>query len=78
VNWAATGSGRAWLSVASSADGSKLAAVVSGGQIYTSTANSTAGTAGYLTGGQSTALELQYIGNGQFHPLSHEGAIIGN
>jgi hypothetical protein len=78
VNWAATGSGRAWLSVASSADGSKLAAVVSGGQIYTSTANSTAGTAGYLTGGQSTALELQYIGNGQFHPLSHEGAIVGN
>ena len=37
----------------------------------------TTGTAGYLTGGQFTAIELQYIGNGQFFPVSHEGTISG-
>ena len=35
--WTARESDRAWSSVASSADGSKLAALVSGGQIHTST-----------------------------------------
>jgi hypothetical protein len=35
--WTARESGRDWNSVASSADGSKLVAAVSGGQIYTST-----------------------------------------
>src|ERR1019366_8512809 len=35
--WTPRDSSRAWVSVASSADGNKLAAVVLGGQIYTST-----------------------------------------
>ncbi|MBK8039613.1 MAG: choice-of-anchor D domain-containing protein [Verrucomicrobiaceae bacterium] len=37
VTWTARDSARAWTSITSSADGSKLAAVVDDGQIYTST-----------------------------------------
>jgi hypothetical protein len=52
-----------------------LVAGIYNGQIYTSNpATTTPGAAGYLIGGQNTAIELQYIGNGQFLPLSHEGA----
>jgi hypothetical protein len=35
----------------------------------------TPGTAGYLAGGPNSAIELQYIGNGQFMPLNYVGAI---
>jgi hypothetical protein len=45
------------------------------GQLYTATFSSTLGTAGYLQGVRNSAIELQYIGNGQFIPLSHEGTI---
>jgi hypothetical protein len=82
VIWTPRDSSRQWRGVASSADGSKLVAVVNGGQIYTSapaygspTSTTTVGTGGYLTGGQGTALELQYVGSGQWLPLSHEGSI---
>jgi hypothetical protein len=71
-----------WNAIASSADGSKLAAVVNNattGGIYVSQASSqsttTAGTTGYLIGGQGSAVELQYIGNGQFMPVSFAGNI---
>jgi photosystem II stability/assembly factor-like uncharacterized protein len=65
-----------WTDIASSADGSQLVAVTSGGDIYiSSTASTTTGTAGYLTGAQHTAIELEYVGNGIFLPLSHEGTI---
>jgi hypothetical protein len=37
ANWTARDSARDWFSVASSADGNKLVAAVSGGQLYTST-----------------------------------------
>ena len=75
VSWAPRVSVQAWYAVASSADGAKLVAGIYNGQIYTSNpATTTPGTAGYLLGGQNTAIELQYIGNGQFLPLSHEGA----
>jgi hypothetical protein len=75
VTWAPRVSVQAWYAVASSSDGTKLVAGVYGGQIYTSSsATSTPGTTGYLLGGQNTAIELQYIGNGQFLPLSNEGA----
>ena len=80
ATWTPQASTQNWASVASSADGSKLVAVVDGGQIYTSSAlgtTTTVGTNGGLTGGQGTAIELQYIGNGQFMPLSHEGSISG-
>ena len=75
VTWSARESGRAWRAVACSSDGAKLVAVVYNGQIYTSNPPyTTAGTAGYLLGGQNSAVELQYIGNNQFLPLSHEGS----
>jgi hypothetical protein len=72
--WSARESNRAWLAVAASFDGSMLVAAALGDFIYNSTATTTRGTAGYLTGGQSTAIELQYIGSGQFVPLSYVGA----
>ena len=65
-----------WMGVASSSDGSLLAAVAYGGNIYVSSqASTTPGTAGYLSGAQHTAIELIYAGNNLFLPLSHEGTI---
>lgn len=65
-----------WTGVASSADGSKLVLVANGNQIYTSSQGSTTtGTTGYLSGARLTAIELEYVGNGIFIPLSHEGTI---
>jgi hypothetical protein len=63
-----------WDCVASSADGTKLMAGVYWGGIYTAQATiqttTTPGTTGHLAGGQNTAIELQYVGNGLFLPLS--------
>jgi hypothetical protein len=78
--WTPYDSNRNWLSVASSADGSKLVAVENGGQIYTFdrsslSATTTLGANGYLLGGQFTSIELQYIGNGQFLPISFTGPV---
>ena len=68
-----------WHSITSSADGTKLAAVSNSGGIWTAQATiqttTTPGPAGYLTGDQNSAIELQYIGNGQFMPLSYVGTI---
>jgi photosystem II stability/assembly factor-like uncharacterized protein len=68
-----------WNAVACSSDGNKFVALGAGNSRYASQGNpqtaTTIGTSGYLTGGQSTAIELQYIGNGQFMPLSYAGAI---
>jgi hypothetical protein len=65
-----------WVSIASSADGTRLAAVNYYGGIWTAQATiqttTTPGPAGYLAGGQHSAIELQYIGNGLWLPLSHE------
>ena len=65
-----------WAAIASSADGSQLAAAVFGGNIYVSSQSSTTtGTTGYLAGSQHSALELIYVGNNLFLPLNHEGTI---
>jgi photosystem II stability/assembly factor-like uncharacterized protein len=90
LNWGATWTqpsgapNASWSAITSSADGSKLAAVVnstSSGGIYYLQASpqtlTTVGIAGGITGGQGTALELQYIGNGQFMPVSTAGIIWG-
>ena len=65
--------------IVSSADGTRLAAGAFEGPIWTADApiqsTTTPGTAGYMSGGQYSALELQYIGNGQFMPLSYVGTI---
>ena len=74
--WTPRASNQIWSSVASATDGAKLAAAVNGGQIYTSTPDTTTGTAGYLTGGNRAAIELQYIGSGQWMPLSYVGTIL--
>jgi hypothetical protein len=36
------------------------------------------GTSGYIIGGQGSAVELQYIGNNQFMPVSSAGNIWAN
>ena len=64
-----------WTSVSSSSDGSRLVAADYGGGIYTSASSTSSGSVGGLSGTQGTAIELQYVGNGQFISLSHEGAI---
>jgi photosystem II stability/assembly factor-like uncharacterized protein len=65
-----------WAGVAMSADGSQIVAVPDGGFVYISSLTSTTtGTAGYLRGTRLTAIELEYVGNGIFIPLSHEGTI---
>jgi hypothetical protein len=73
---------KSWNAITSSADGSKLAAVVynaTSGGIYVSQAapqtTTTLGANGYLIGGQGSAVELQYVGNGQFMPVSFAGSI---
>lgn len=82
ATWVAYEANRQWAAVASSADGSRLVAVVNGGQIYTSTGSSssvtTVGTAGDLIGMRFAAIELQFMGNGLWMPLSHEGTIVGH
>ncbi len=40
--------------------------------------NTTSGTAGFLTGSQYSAIELQYIGTGQFMPLSFLGTVVAH
>ena len=75
VSWTARDSNRNWLSVASSGDGSKLVAAAINGQIYTSAPTSTPGTGGSISGGAFDTIELQYLGNGMFSVLSHEGSL---
>jgi hypothetical protein len=69
-----------WTGVAMSADGSQIVAVPDtppgGGFVYISSLASTStGTNGYVRGTQHTAIELIYVGNNLFLPLSHEGTI---
>jgi hypothetical protein len=81
VTWTQTSApspSEGWYGIASSADGTRLAAVAYDGGIWTAQAtmhSTTPGPAGYLTGGQNSAIELQYIANGQFMPLSYVGPI---
>jgi photosystem II stability/assembly factor-like uncharacterized protein len=71
-----------WDGIASSADGSKLAAAAFGNGIYVSQSSlqtsTTTGTNGYISGLQGAAVELQYIGNGQFMPVSSFGTLWAN
>jgi hypothetical protein len=81
LTWTQTGAPvNNWYSIVSSSDGGGLAAGIDGGGIYTSQSSSqitttTVGTNGYITGGQGSAVELQYIGNNQFMPVSSAGTI---
>ena len=75
-----------WQAVTSSSTGSTLAAAIdngtttSGGIYYSSQGSSTLtsstpGTNGYVAGPQGSAVELQYIGNNQFMPVSVSGTL---
>ena len=80
-----------WQAIVASADGSRLAAGINNNTttpplppvgIYVSQASaqtsSLTGTNGYISGVQGTAVELQYIGNGKFMPVSSVGTIWAN
>lgn len=76
--WRALESDRDWFSVASSADGNRLIAGVYPGNLYTFASNleeTTPGLTGGISAGANTAVELQYIGNNKFMPISTVGAI---
>ncbi|MGC2238852.1 MAG: hypothetical protein WA584_22040 [Pyrinomonadaceae bacterium] len=79
VTWVPKDFPRSWGAVALSANANRAIAVVPGGQIYTSTYSSPfttqPGTLGYLESKDVAAIEIQYIGNGEFVWLSHEGDI---
>ncbi|MGY4829328.1 WD40/YVTN/BNR-like repeat-containing protein [Sphaerotilaceae bacterium SBD11-9] len=71
VTWTARDSFRSWEAIASSADGNKLLAAEQGGRLYTSiNGMTTPGPLGWLLGDQYDAIELQFIGDGVFIPLS--------
>ena len=67
-------SGPSWVAAAMSADGTKLMFGASDGTLAMPLPASTLGTAGFLTGEQFEAVELQYVGNGTFAIIGHEGA----
>src|SRR5215471_9811701 len=70
VNWSAWGASKTWGAIAASTDLSRLLAA--GGApnlallLHTSSPNTTPGSGGALIGAPSSAIELQYIGNGRF------------
>jgi hypothetical protein len=75
LNWVVRKRGQAWQSVASSADGTRFVGAAWNGPIYTSSPNTTTGTSGYLTGDQLSALDLLYVGGGNWLPLSFVGSV---
>ncbi len=81
-NWTPRENNRAWQSIACSSDGTRFMAAATTSPIYvasppsiTPATTTTPGLNGYITGGQGTAIQLLYVGNNQFFPLSHEGII---
>jgi len=84
ATWASfnTSSNLVWSALASSSDGGTSAAGVgtSSGLIYYSAATTrVANTAtNSISGGQGSAVELQYIGNNQFMPVSSSGILWAN
>lgn len=61
---------------AASSDGSTLAAVANAsGILVSSKSSTTSGTGGRLYGSRLAAVELQYVGNGVFIPISYVGNI---
>lgn len=71
-----------WITICSSSDGSKLYAAIYNGTIYSSTSSTQTttitGTNGSISGVQGSAVELQYVGNGRFMPVSSAGSIWAN
>lgn len=85
ATWAAfsTSSNLVWSALAASSDGVTSAAGASGigtGTLYYSAATSRTATSttNSISGGQGAAVELQYIGNNQFMPVSSTGILWAN
>jgi hypothetical protein len=74
--------GKNWVAVCMSADGRRIAAAINTGTIYYSAAtiqtSTTTGTGGFISGPQGSAVELLYIGNNQWMPVSFSGSIWAN
>jgi hypothetical protein len=65
-----------WTGVTASSDASTIAAVGSVDKIYISSqATTTYGTTGMLVGSRLSAVELMYVGGGNFMPVSYAGTI---
>jgi len=78
VSWFSRGNFPAlgWTSAALSSDASTLVMVGNPTQVYVSSqATTTWGPAGYLSGARLSAVELEYLGNGQFMPVSFVGTV---
>lgn len=72
TTWVEQPSGyRDWISVACSANGANLLAAADGGRLYTSVPTTNTG----LEGEAGSSIELQYVGNGSYLPLSYAGRI---
>ena len=85
ATWTAlTTTNQFWSGACMSADGSKFSGTVAtvgvpGGIYYSGTsAQPNTVTTNALTGSQGSAVELQYIGNGQFMPVSSAGLLWAN
>ena len=71
--WVPRASSLGWRSVGISGDGTRLFAGDTR-DVFISAPTTTPGIAGSISGPQYSAVELQYIGNGQFMALNHEGS----
>ncbi len=76
LTWAAQGPFGFWGSLAASSDGTRLYASPQNDTLYRSTASTSLGTAGSISGAQDEAIELQYDGADQFSVLSYVGALV--
>lgn len=85
ATWTAVGPARNYEGASASADGMQLFTTTYGpGRLYifrlanAFLASTTAGTGGYLSGSQNSTIEIQYIGNDTFTPLTFAGSFSAN
>jgi hypothetical protein len=80
ATWAQSGEpiSRACYAITCTADGGKFIVAEGNGGINIFQPFTKTGTSGYVTGSLGSAIELQYIGNGQFIALSSGGLITPN
>ncbi len=77
ARWTPRESNRYWFSIASSADGTKLVAVVFRGQIYTSSPSAqAAGTTTDMEGAYASHVQLTYAGSDTFLVTDALGDVI--
>ena len=72
-NWTPRDTNQVWIAIACSANANRMVALVQNGYLYNTTAATSVGLGGALIGNQYSSIELQYIGNGQWMPLTFNG-----